>query len=84
MSSDEGDDTVEEVVRVRGQSIVYEAKTTVYSEESLKLLYGENSLLYLMKRGRCRGSSTFLYCSHRANGCKFIAKLIKDNTSGSN
>ncbi len=54
MSSDERDDDIEKVVRVRGPSIAYEAKTTVHSEESFKLLNEENNLLHLMKRERSK------------------------------
>jgi hypothetical protein len=78
MSSDE------EVVylgNTRGPSLHYELRAVVEDEEQLDLLYEEGSLLHMMKTQRTRGSTTHLYCAHRANGCKFTAKLMYEDSS---
>ena len=82
MSSDNED--YEEVVflgRVRGPSLNYELRATVDSDEQLQLLFEEGSLFHLMKTQRTRGMTSHLYCSHRANGCKFSAKLMYADSS---
>jgi hypothetical protein len=78
MSSDE---EVEYLGNTRGPSLHYELRAVVEDEEQLDLLYEEGSLLHMMKTQRTRGSTTHLYCAHRANGCKFTAKLMYEDSS---
>ena len=81
MSSEDDDNDEVWNGRVRGPSLNYELQTVVDSEDQLQLLYEEGSLLHLMKTQRTRGMTTHLYCSHRANGCNFSAKLMYADTS---